>query len=212
LANIYLHALDQVFYRSGGQGAGRGERAHLVRYADDLVLMCRSREMAQESVQRLRGILEHLGLRLNEEKSRITHARDGFDFLGFHVRWVSSDRTGRMFPLWRPRREAVQRVKARLKARAKSVMLGEDSSELIRVMNRTLRGWSGYFRYSNAAVDFVKVDRFAREQVRLWLCRKHQLRNRGWKRCPSLFLYQRMGLYCLVRDIRSGARRPNATR
>lgn len=212
LANVYLHALDQVFCRSGGQGQGRGEAAQLIRYADDLVLMCRSRAAAEESLTRVRAILEELGLRLNEEKSRITHARDGFDFLGFHVRWVASDRSGRMFPLWRPRREAVQRVRARLKARAKSVMLGEDSSELIRTMNRTLRSWSGYFRYSNATPDFIKVDRFAREQVRIWLCRKHRLRNRGWKRYPSLFLYQRMGLYCLVRDIRSGARRPNATR
>jgi group II intron reverse transcriptase/maturase len=212
LANIYLHVLDEAFCPSSNSRQGRGERAHLVRYADDLVLMCRSRALAQESVQRLRVLLERLGLRLNEEKSRITHAREGFNFLGFQVRWVPSDRTGRMFTLWRPRREAVQRVKARLKARAKSVMLGEDPRELIRTMNRTLRSWSGYFRYSHATVDFTKVDRFAREQVRIWLCRKYQLRNRGWRRYPSLFIYQKLGLHCLVCDIRSGARPPHATR
>ena len=68
---------------------------------------------------------------------------DGFNFLGFHLRWVPSDRTGRMFPLWRPRRAAVQRIKARLKARARSVPPGEDQRGLIRVMNLTLEGWSG---------------------------------------------------------------------
>jgi group II intron reverse transcriptase/maturase len=172
LCNVYLHALDQEWFQGGRDGRGGERRAHLVRYADDLVLLSATREKAQESLRELVAILARLGLKLNEEKSRIVHARDGFNFLGFHVRWVPSDRTGRMFPLWRPRREAVQRIKARLKARAKSVPLGEDSRELIRVMNRTLAGWSGYFRYSNATPDFIKVDRHARAQVRIWLCRK----------------------------------------
>jgi RNA-directed DNA polymerase len=99
---------------------GGEQRAHLVRYADHLVLLSRTQGLAEHSLRELCGLLDPLGLRLNEEKSRIVHARDAFDFLGFHVRWVASDRTGRMFPLWRPRRAAVQRVRERLKARAKS--------------------------------------------------------------------------------------------
>lgn len=113
------------------------------------------------------------------------------------------------------RRKLYRTAKAdgrRLKARARSVPLGEDSSELIRVMNRTLQGWSNHFSYSNATPDFIKADRHARAQMRIWLCRKHQLRNRGWHRYPSLFLYRKLGLYCLVRNVRSGARRPNTAR
>jgi len=210
LSNIYLHAPDREWFQ-GGQERRRGERkAHLVRYADDLVLLSATREEAHESLRELVAILGRLGLKLNEDKSRIVHARDGFNFLGFDVRWVPRDRTGRTFPLWRPRREAVQRIKARLKARARSVPLGEDSRDLIRVMNRTLEGWSGCFRTRHATPDFIKVDRHARTQVRIWLCRKYRLRNRGWARYPSLFLYQKLGLTSLVRRIRSGARRPNA--
>ena len=212
LCNVYLHALDQEWTQGGSRGRSRQGRGRLIRYADDLVLLSSTREKAEESWRELATILRRLGLRLNKEKSRIVHARNGFNFLGFYVRWVASDRTGRMFPMWRPRREAVQRIKARLKARAKSVPLGEDSNELIRVMNRTLQGWSNYFCYSNATPDFVKVDSCARAQVRIWLCRKHRLRNRGWHRYPSLFLYRKLGLYCLVRNVRSGARRPNAAR
>ena len=212
LANAYLHALDAAWLAGGQDGRGGEKRAHLVRYADDLVLLSRTEGLARESLRELCTLLEPLGLRLNEDKSRLVHARDGFEFLGFHVRWVPSDRTGRMFPLWRPRKAAVQRIKARLKQRAKSVPLGAVAGELIRVMNMTLDGWSGYFRYSNATPDFIKVDRFARAQVRIWLCRKHRYRDQGWHRYDGLFLHRTLGLRCLVRDVRSGACSPNAER
>jgi group II intron reverse transcriptase/maturase len=212
LSNVYLHTLDQQWAGGGADGRGGLKRAHLVRYADDLVLLSRTESLAQESLQELRALLDRLGLRLNEQKSRIVHAREGFEFLGFHVRWVRSTRSGRMFPLWRPRRAAVQRVKARLKARAKAVPLNEEVSELIRTMNTTLQSWSGYFCYSNATPDFVKVDRFARTQVRIWLCRKHRYRAQGWLRYSGPLLHGTLGLHCLVQNVRSGARHPNAPR
>ena len=212
LANVYLHSLDQQWLQGGQDGHSGERRAHLVRYADDLVLLSRTEGLARESLRELRGIFDQLGLRLNEEKSRIVQAGDGFEFLGFYVRWVPSDRSGRMFPLWRPRRAALQRIKTRLKERAKLIPLGEDVSQLIRVMNLTLRSWSGYFCYSNATPDFFKVDRFARMQVRIWLCRKHRVRGLGWQRFPELFFYRQLGLHCLVRHVRSGASRPNVAR
>lgn len=212
LANVYLHALDAYWLSGGRNGRGGERRAHLVRYADDLVLLSTTYELAEESLRELRGLLERLKLRLNEEKSRIVHARDGFEFLGFYVRWVPSDRTGRYFPLWRPRKAAVQRIKARLKERAKSVPLEADASKLVDELNRTLMAWSGYFRYSNATADFRKVDRFARTQARIWLCRKHRLRSQGWFRYDGPFLHRTLGLCCLVRTVRSGVRRSNASR
>jgi len=212
LANVYLHALDAYWHQGGQDGRGGEKRAHLVRYADDLVLLSQTEALARASLRELRGFLGELGLRLNEEKSRIVHARDGFEFLGFYVRWVPSERTGRMFPLWRPRRTAVQSIKARLKQRARSVPSGSDVGDLIDLLNLTLRGWSGYFRYSNAARDFRKVDRFARTQVRIWLCRKHHYRAQGWSRYDGLFLHDQLGLYCLTQNVRSGARQPNASR
>jgi group II intron reverse transcriptase/maturase len=210
LANVYLHTLDALWLGGGQDGCGGEKRAHLVRYADDLVLLSRTEGLARESLRELRTLLEPLGMQLNEDKSRIVQARDGFEFLGFHVRWVPSDRTGRMFPLWRPRRAAVQRIRARLKQRAKCVPLGADVSGLVRVMNLTLAAWSGYYRYSNATPDFVKVDRHARTQVRIWLNRKRGLCGAGWHQHPASFLYGTLGLYCLVQHVRSGARSPNA--
>jgi len=159
LANVYLHGLDQTWLRGGRDGKSGERRAHLVRYADDLVLLSATESQARQSWRDISAILNDMGLTLNEEKSRIVHAQDGFDFLGFHVRWTKSVRTGRLFALWRPRRSAVQRIKDRLKERAKRVSLEESPRELIRIMNMSLTAWSGYFRYSHASTDFMKVDR-----------------------------------------------------
>ena len=210
LANIYLHTLDAAWLQAGREGSGGEKDAHLVRYADDLVLLSRTQELAQKSLGEMRRKLDGLGLHLNEEKSRIVHAPEGFEFLGFYVRWVKSERSGKWFPLWRPRRAAVQTVRTRLKDRAKAVLLKNDPKELVRVMNMTLDAWSGYFRYSNAGQDFRNIDRHARAQVRIWLSRKHRLGGAGWYRYPAPFLYGTLGLTCLVRTIRSGARNPNA--
>jgi group II intron reverse transcriptase/maturase len=212
LANIYLHTIDAVWLKGGQDGRGGEQTAHLVRYADDLVLLSHTQNQAIEALAELKSLLRPLGLRLNEEKSRIVHARDGFEFLGFSVRWVASIRTQRMFPMWRPSKEAVQRIKQRLKQRAKSVPLGASVGELIRVLNQALDGWSAYYRSSNATIDFTKVDSFARQQVRIWLRRKHHVRHQAWHRYNGLFLHQTLGLRCLVRDVRSGARSPNASR
>jgi hypothetical protein len=89
--------------------------------------------------------------------------------------------------------------------------LSEDAGVMITELNRSLRSWAGYYRISNASTDFKKVDRFTRDQVRIWLCRKYRERSRGRARWPSLWLYHQLGLHCLVMDVRSGARSPNAS-
>jgi group II intron reverse transcriptase/maturase len=92
LANIYLDALDEVWER---------EHAHLgrlVRYADDLVVLCRRRRQAEEALVRLREILGTLGLELNADKTRLVElglGKDGFTFLGCYFRVVRSHFTGK---------------------------------------------------------------------------------------------------------------------
>ena len=87
LANVYLHRLDRQW-----QTRGRGV---LVRYADDLVAMCRSRREAERALAALTAILAELGLEPKHAKTRIVHLREGgegLDFLGFHHRWVRGPR------------------------------------------------------------------------------------------------------------------------
>jgi hypothetical protein len=112
LANVYLHRLDRQW-----QARGRGV---LVRYADDLVVMCRSRREAEAALTALRSLLAELGLELKQAKTRIVHLREGgegLDFLGFHHRRVRGERGYRHLTFlarW-PSREAMQRARSRIR-------------------------------------------------------------------------------------------------
>ena len=83
LANVYLHRLDRA-WRARGRGV-------LVRYADDLVVMCHNQRDAERALAALTAILAEMGLELKQAKTRIVHLAEGgegLDFLGFHHRWV----------------------------------------------------------------------------------------------------------------------------
>jgi RNA-directed DNA polymerase len=107
LANVYLHRLDR-------QWADRGTGV-LVRYADDLLAMCRTRQEAERALSALTAILAELGLELKQAKTRIVHLAEGgegLDFLGFHHRWVrgNTPRSRHVCFLARwPSRQATQR-------------------------------------------------------------------------------------------------------
>src|SRR3989442_10691244 len=147
LANIYLHVLDRIWAERG--------RGRLVRYADDAVVLCRSREEAEAALELVRDILAELGLELNPEKTRIVdlgEGREGFDFLGchFHAR-VSGrllERGIRRYYLHRwPSARAMKRIRARVKAltdRRRRAGI-KDNPEVIAELSPVLRGSGNYF-------------------------------------------------------------------
>jgi group II intron reverse transcriptase/maturase len=162
LSNIYLHVLDAVWER---------RYAHLgvlVRYADDFVVMCRTHRACEEAETRVRAILDRLGLELHPGKTRrvdLSRGRQGFDFLGCHLRkrmsgriWEKDGR--RVYFLQRtPSQRSLKRVKARVKEWTDRRRNGvRDVRVLIRALNPILRGWGNYFRTGNAARQFNVVD------------------------------------------------------
>ncbi len=113
LCNVFLHRLDREWQKHG--------YGVLVRYADDLLVMCKSRREAQHALKTLTELLERLGLRLKESKTRIVHLTEGgegFDFLGFHHRYVrGSTRSSRHFCFlarW-PSRQAMGHARSRIR-------------------------------------------------------------------------------------------------
>src|SRR5512142_408807 len=109
LANIALHVLDEV-WQASGQRLGV-----LVKYADDLVALCTTREQADEARELVAAVLDPIGLRLHPEKTRIAHlaeGAEGFDFLGFHHRMRKSWRTGYWYLQKWPSKRAMAQVKA----------------------------------------------------------------------------------------------------
>ena len=179
LCNVYLHRLDR-------QWAERGT-GELVRFADDVVVMCRSREEAERALVALRAILLELGLTLKDAKTRIVELREGgegLDFLGFHHRWVrgNTPRSRHLCFLVRwPSRQAMQRARQRVReitARERLLLPVED---VIEDLNRFLGGWAGYFRYGNSARSFDTITHQAMNRLAIFVAIRHRRDRRfGW--------------------------------
>ncbi len=174
LANILLHALDHAWVERG-----QGE---LVRYADDLVIMCASRDEAEVALALVREVLTELGLELHPEKTRIvdlSEGRDGFDFLGCHFRARVSgrllERGIRRYFLHRwPSVRSMKRVRSRIRELTGSHRNGvKDVRVIIRELNPVVRGWGNYFRTGNAAIKFLVIDHYVVERLRRFLRRRH---------------------------------------
>lgn len=157
LANVYLHVLDAVWQRRGRH------LGVLVRYADDFVILCRRRSQANEALRRVRTLLEHLKLTLHPVKTRLVElglGKDGFDFLGCHLRIVRSHFTRKRYLFRWPSRKAMNAIRAKVRAltdrRRRSRM--KDIRDVLADLNPVLRGWGTYFRTGNAAQKFIEVD------------------------------------------------------
>jgi group II intron reverse transcriptase/maturase len=190
LANLYLNALDWAVNNPKVQG-----EPVMVRYADDLVILCDPGEGAALK-ERLCRWLAARGLQLNEEKSRVANAREGFNFLGFNARWIKG-RKGRWYPHVEPSVKSAARLRQALREKLNHWTLGERTPEVITALNRFLRGWSGYFHYRNSTRVMSKLLRYTRDRLRRWLWRKHGRKRGLWKDYPDRSLHERYGLWAL---------------
>jgi group II intron reverse transcriptase/maturase len=180
LANVYLHRLDR-------QWADRGCGV-LVRYADDLLAMCRTRQEAEQALAALTAILAELGLELKQAKTRIVHLEEGgegLDFLGFHHRWVrgNTPRSRHLCFLARwPSRQASQHARDRIREITDRRRLLVAVDDVVQDVNRFLRGWAGYFRYGNSARQFDKISHYALDRIARFVAKRHKRgRGYGWK-------------------------------
>jgi RNA-directed DNA polymerase len=191
LANLYLNALDWAV-----NNPTEHRQPVMVRYADDFVILCEPGQGGQ-LVERLRRWLNARGLKLNEEKSRKVHSRDGFNFLGFTVRWQPSRQNGRCYVHIEPSAKSRQRLRERVREQLNHWTLHRPIAVAINDLNRMLRGWSGYFHYRNSSRAFGKMNHWLGDRMRRWLWRKHNRRNGLWTAYPNELLYGRYGLYWL---------------
>ncbi|HZD70207.1 MAG TPA: group II intron maturase-specific domain-containing protein [Actinomycetes bacterium] len=167
----------------------------MVRYADDGVVLCKTRSQAEQVLALVREILAGPGLELHPDKTKVvdlTEGREGFDFLGchFHAR-VSGrllERGIRRYYLHRwPSQRAMKRVRQRVKALTGRNRCRTDIRQVIAEVNPVFRGWGGYFRTGNAAGKFIQVDRYVKRRLRGLLAKRygrnlHAGRSDGWTR------------------------------
>jgi group II intron reverse transcriptase/maturase len=169
LSNIYLHTLDVLWTR---HSAPLGT---LVRYADDFVVMCRTRKDCEQAEERIRVILARLGLELHPEKTRkvvLAWGQEGFDFLGCHLHkrlsgtiWERSRERICFLQRW-PSQRSMQRIRQRVKELTPKSRCHADIRNVIADLNPVLRGWGNYFRTGNAAKRFNQLDSYVWRRLR----------------------------------------------
>jgi group II intron reverse transcriptase/maturase len=144
-ANVYLHVLDMFWAQ---RYASRG---HLTRYANDVVIVCRTRRAAEQALLAITQVLVRLKLTLHPTKTRIVAMqREGFEFLGFYFRKGKARRTGKLVPLMWPRPKAMQAVRSQIRAETERRGLKDTMTAIVAKLNPIIRGWRNYFRIGNS--------------------------------------------------------------
>jgi len=175
LCNIYLHRLDRAW--------DTGQHSVLVRYCDDLVVMCATRQQAEAALARLTELLAGLGLEPKKAKTRIVHLTEGgegFDFLGFHHRlvrgWTPKSAHLTFLARW-PARKAAQHARDRIRNITARERLLLPAEVIVTELNMFLRGWAGYFRYGNSARALGQIRNYALLRLALWMSKKGNRRH-----------------------------------
>ena len=178
LLNVALHGMEEAagfVYRRSSSRVGRtaDDSPVVVRYADDLVAMCVSREQAEEVKSRLAAWLAPRGLAFNEDKTQIVHLDEGFDFLGFNVRRYQDKL------LIKPSKAAMQRHRERLAAEMLALR-GSNATAVISRLNPIIRGWSAYYRSVVSSREFSKLDTHLWSLTYKWARCSHPNKSRHW--------------------------------
>jgi RNA-directed DNA polymerase len=177
LLNVALHGMETaagVRYSTGKHsGVVMAGCPTVIRYADDLVTLCHTRQEANEVKARLASWLAPRGLAFNEEKTRVVTLDEGFDFLGFNVRRYNGK------PLIKPSKAAVRRIRERLRTELRSLR-GANAEAVIKRLNPIIRGWAGYYKTQVSAEIFGKLDQYLWELTYKWATFSHSNKPTSW--------------------------------
>lgn len=179
LLNIALHGMEKAagvryYHRSRGGLETAPDSAVLIRYADDVVALCHSREHAEQVKSRLAEWLAPRGLTFNEDKTRIVDLAAGFDFLGFNVR-----RYHDKLVLIKPSQAAVRRIRKRLRMEMRALR-GGNSAAVMKKLTPIIRGWAAYYRTEVSSEVFSALDNYMWKLTYRWARHSHPNKSRWW--------------------------------
>jgi RNA-directed DNA polymerase len=194
LANVYHACIPHLWERRGyAQRLG----GRIVSYADDFVIMLPPGRGAA-ALDALRSICERLSLSLSEEKTRLVDAvAESFAFLGFEIRKVRNDKTGKWYPRVWPANKSEQKLREKMRDRLHRGTRNRPVPEVVGEVNRMLRGWQNYFYYGHPQRVMRRVNHFVEQRLRKWLMRRRQRRGPGYTQYPTAKLYEDIGLHRL---------------
>jgi len=178
IMNVALHGMEQAagvrYWEGGATLRAVPGTPVLVRYADDLAVLCATRAQAEQVKERLSGWLEPRGLAFNEAKTRIVHLSQGFDFLGFSIRRYPNGKL-----LTKPSKEAMRRIRERLSAEA-IAMRGANADALIARLNPIITGWAAYYRIGVSKRAYGTLDAHLWRLAWKWAKFSHPNKPRRW--------------------------------
>ena len=190
LSNLYMRRFVLGWKHLGYE---RRFGAHIVNYADDLVICCKGR--AEEALQAMRGMMERLKLTMNEEKTSICRVPvEYFDFLGYTFGRCYSTTTGRAYLGTRPSKKSIHRLIDTVRGQTdrKNVLL--DAEVVVARLNRALRGWANYFCLGPVSKAYASIDTYTIRRLHRWLCSKHKIRSSGGARFSAEYITHGLGL------------------
>ena len=199
LANLYMRR-----FVLGWKQQGHEQRldAHIVNYADDFVICCKS-GTADEAMTAMRRMMEKLKLTVNERKTRqCSVPSETFTFLGFTFGPQVSWKTGRVYVTPTPAKKKVQAICKRIGDETRRRTVWRDEGEQVAKLNQVLVGWANYFRIGYVTAAWKVVQQHTCRRLRWWMRRKHGERAGRGQRYPDMRLYEEYGLVELVRKVR----------
>ncbi|WP_263624207.1 reverse transcriptase domain-containing protein [Cytobacillus kochii] len=180
LSNIYLNVMDTLWEKKFSH------IGTLIRYADDFVVLCKTKQQALEGGQVIQAIMKKLDLSIHQEKSRLVNiwdGSDGFDFLGFHYRkFPVRKKGGRTFFIMNhiPSRKAMKKMRKKIKdytqPRSKLLM---DIKDMVKGLNRKLQGFKNYYQLSPLSKRWLnRIDWYVLQRLNLFNNKKRNRRHK----------------------------------
>lgn len=208
LANLVLDGLEGLLINRFGRSAGakrykpsmaKKYQVNFVRYADDFVITGNSKELLETEIwPRVQGFLAERGLTLSEEKTKVTHISDGFDFLGQSVRKYHLGTPNEKLLI----KPSSRNIKAFLDNIRKTIrsLAAAKQEVVIGTLNPKIQGWASYHRHAVSKAVYSKVDHLVWRRLWIWACRRHPNKSKKWihRRYFGLLDGRRHVFYCRV--------------
>ena len=189
LANIYMRRFLKAWEIRGNT---KKYQSRIINYADDFVILCK--RDADKALLEAKSILEHIGLKLNEEKTKICNIwEESFDFLGYSFGVQYYFGKGKYIGV-SPSKKSVNKIKTTIRKKAGVRTCWQDEEIIIREVNNVIRGWTNYFSYGTLWKTYIPLENFLWRRIRKWLLHKHRIDGMGRNQIPAERIYQEMGL------------------
>lgn len=196
LANMTLDGLQKAI----NDVAPRRSKVYFVRYADDFIISAKSKELLEEKIlPAIRSFLSERGLRLSDEKTRITHIDEGFDFLSQNVRRYTSRHKKTHKLHIKPAKDSVESVSENVRTILKKSR-GQSADIMIQKLNPVMRGWANYHRHIESSKVYSRLDYILYNSLWQWLKKRHSNKSRSWIKKTYFSLSERNWFAVHYRD------------